>query len=271
MDHWENPIAHSIDINTPSIARMYDWYLGGTDNFPSDRKACRDLLEIAPSTCALARNNRLFLQRVVRVLALEYGVRQFIDFGCGLPTGNNVHQVAQSIDRSSRVVYADSDPIVLAHGRTLLDENDETCFVRADLTDADRIFDRPEVAGLIDRKAPVAALFVSGLHRIPDSHEPGCIVRRVTEKLASGSFVVICQLVSDSAATRQAATEFMRQTTDDNWGRVREKSEVQAYFDGLELLTPGLVEVSAWRPDSDVAPRQRTFEWEEYGGVARLP
>ncbi|WP_421107022.1 SAM-dependent methyltransferase [Streptomyces sp. NEAU-S77] len=270
MDHGENPIAHSIDINTPSIARMCDWYLGGTDNFPSDRRACRALLEIAPSTRALVGNNRLFLQRVVRVLAQDYGVRQFLDYGAGLPVRNNVHQVAQGVDRSSRVVYIDDDPIVLAHGRTLLDENDETAIIRAKLTDIDGTLDHPEVTGLIDRNAPVAALFASGLHPIPDSPGPERVIRHLASRLPVGSFIAFCQLVSDEAAVRQAATDLMQQTTGHNWGRVREKSEVQAWVSGMQLLDPGLVEVSAWRPDSDVQ-QQRTFEWEEYGGVVHLP
>lgn len=270
MDRGENPIAHAIDVNTPSVARMYDWYLGGTDNFASDRKACQELLEIAPSTGALARNNRLFLQRVVRVLARDYGVRQFLDHGSGLPTQNNVHQVAQAVDRSSRVVYIDNDPIVLAHGRTLLDENDETAFIEAEMTDTDGIFNHPDVDGFIDFDQPVAALFVSVLHCLPDSEQPGRVVRQVADRLAPGSFMVICQLVSDDAATRHAATDFMLRATGNKWGRVREKSEVREYFEGMELLRPYLVEVSTWRPDSEVAPRQRTFEWEEYGGVARL-
>ncbi|MGK7235839.1 SAM-dependent methyltransferase [Streptomyces hygroscopicus] len=270
MDHGENPIAHSIDINTPSIARMRDWYLGGTDNFPADRRACRALLEIAPSTRTLVANNRLFLQRVVRVLAQEHGVRQFLDWGPGLPTRINVHQVAQGVDSSSRVVYIDDDPIVLAHGRTLLDENDETLIVRAKTTDIDATLDHPDVTGFLDRTAPVAALFVSGLHRIPDSPGPEYVVQRVAGRLPAGSFIAFCQLVSDSAAVRQAATDFMQQTTGHSWGRVREKSEVHAWVSSMQLLDPGLVEVSAWRPDSDVTPRQRTAEWEEYGGVIRL-
>ncbi|MFD8381744.1 SAM-dependent methyltransferase [Streptomyces sp. NPDC059679] len=271
MDHGENPIAHSIDINTPSIARMYDWYLGGTDNFPSDRRACRALLNIAPCTRALVRSNRLFLQRVVRVLARDYGVRQFLDFGSGLPVRNNVHQVAQSVDRSSRVVYIDDDPIVLAHGRTLLDENDETTIVRAEMTDIDGTLDHPEITGFINRDAPVAALFVSGLHRIPDPPGPQSVVQRVAGRLAPGSFLVFCHLVSDSAAIRQAATEFMLRTTGHNWGRVREKSDVDAFVSGMKLLAPGLVEVSAWRPDSPVTTQQHTRRWQEYGGVVCLP
>ncbi|GAA1732864.1 MULTISPECIES: SAM-dependent methyltransferase [Streptomyces] len=271
MDHGENPIAHSIDISTPSIARMYDWFLGGTDNFPSDRKACRALLDFAPSTRVLVRNNRLFLQRVVRVLAQDYGVRQFLDYGSGLPVRDNVHQVAQGVDASSRVVYIDDDPIVFAHGRTLLDENDETAIMRAKMTDIDGTLDHLEATSLINLDAPVAALFVSGLHRIPDPPGPESVIQRVASRLATGSFLVFCQLVSDNPALRQAATEFMLQTTGHTWGRVRDKSEVHAWISGMQLLAPGLVEVSAWRPDSDLTPRQRTFEWEEYGGVICIP
>ncbi|MFD8335573.1 SAM-dependent methyltransferase [Streptomyces solisilvae] len=265
------PVPHSIDFKTPSIARMRDWFLGGKDNFPADREACRALLDIAPSTGALVRENRLFLQRVVRVLAQDYGVRQFLDLGCGLPAGTNVHRVAQGVDRSSRVVYIDDDPMAFAHARTLLDENDETVVVQAKSTDVDGILGHPEVTDLIDLDAPVAALFVSGLHRIPHSPGPEGVIQHVSSRLTGGGFLVFCQLVSDSPALRQSATEFMRQITGHNWGAVREKSEVRAWISGMQLLDPGLVEVSTWQPDADVTARQRVFEWEEYGGVICLP
>ncbi|WP_331765875.1 SAM-dependent methyltransferase [Embleya sp. NBC_00896] len=260
-----------IDVDTPSAARMYDWYLGGTDNYPSDRAACEELLKIVPSTRELARNNRAFLRRVVRVLAGEYGVRQFLDHGSGLPTRDNVHQVAQGIDRASRVVYIDNDPIVLAHGRMLLEENDETAVVQADMTDTAGIFDHDEVKRLIKLDEPVAALFVSVLHCIPDEADPAAMIRRVAECLPAGSFMVICQLVSEHEHIRDGVSDFMAEATGGNWGRVREEAQVREYFTGMTILEPDLVEVSTWRPDSQVAPRQETDEWIEFGGLARIP
>ncbi|WP_093802831.1 SAM-dependent methyltransferase [Streptomyces sp. Wb2n-11] len=270
MNHGGRPLYASIDVTVPSVARMYDFLLGGKDSYPADQKACAQLLEQVPSTKALAVNNRRFLQRVVRTLAAEYGVRQFIDHGSGLPTRDNVHQVAQRVDPSSRVVYIDNDPIVLAHGRALLEENASTAVIHADMRDTDGIFGHPDTRRLIDLSRPVAALFVSVLHCIPDDDDPAGLVRRVASRLAPGSFLVVCQLVSPDAAVREFVTDFMRENTQGRWGRVREESDVHAFLEGMDIVHPGLVEVSTWRPDSDVAPRQETDEWTEFGGVARI-
>ncbi|RST05242.1 SAM-dependent methyltransferase [Streptomyces sp. WAC05374] len=260
----------AIDTNVPSVARMYDYLLGGSDNYASDREACELLLKQVPSSKALAVNNRHFLRRVVRVLAKEYGIRQFIDHGSGLPTQDNVHQVAQAVDPASRVVYVDNDPIVLAHGRALLDENDRTAVIQADMRDTDGIFGHEETRRLIDFSRPVAALFVSVLHCIPDQDDPGALVRRVAERLVPGSFLVVCQLVSDRPEIRAFVTDFMAEATGGHWGRVREEHEVTEFLTGLEILEPGLVEVSTWRPDNDLAPVQQTDEWVEWGGVGRI-
>ncbi|MDH2394126.1 SAM-dependent methyltransferase [Streptomyces sp. HNM0663] len=269
MSSGERPLS-SIDVSTPSVARMYDFYLGGKDNYAADREACAALSEQAPSTQALAVNNRRFLQRVVKVLAAEYGVRQFLDHGSGLPTQDNVHQVAQRVNPSSRVVYVDNDPMVLAHGRALLEQNERTAVVRADMRDTAGVMEHPDTQRLIDLSQPVATLFVSVLHCIPDEDDPAGLLQRVIARLPPGSFLVVCQLVSAHQHIRDSVTEFMNRSTGGNWGRVREVRDVQAYLSGLDVLAPGLVEVSTWRPDSELAPRQRTHEWIEYGGVARL-
>ncbi|MEU5401485.1 SAM-dependent methyltransferase [Streptomyces sp. NPDC005963] len=260
----------AIDTTVPSVARMYDYYLGGSDNYESDREACEELLKQVPSTKELAVNNRRFLQRVVRLLASEYGIRQFIDHGSGLPTQDNVHQVAQAVAPESRVVYVDNDPIVLAHGRALLNENDRTAVIQADMRDTEGIFTHEETTRLIDFTQPVAALFVSVMHCIPDEDDPAALVRRVAEKLVPGSCLVVCQLVSDRPEIRKFVTDFMAEATGGHWGRVREQREVAAYFEGFNILDPGLVEVSTWRPDSDLAPVQQTHEWLEWGGVATI-
>ncbi|MCE4942318.1 MULTISPECIES: SAM-dependent methyltransferase [Streptomyces] len=272
MSQETRPLSSAVDVSIPSVARMYDYYLGGKDNYAVDREACEELSKVVPSTQVLAINNRRFLRRVVRWLAQEQGIRQFVDHGSGLPTQDNVHQVAQQVDPRSRVVYVDNDPIVLAHGRALLEENDNTAVIQADMRDTDGIFDSPEVRRLIDLDEPVAALFVSVLHCIPDADDPAALVRRVAERLAPGSFLVVCQLVSEDAATRDFVTEFMRVSTQGSWGRVRQQHELRSYLDGLEIQEPGLVEVSTWRPDAaDAGPKQLTQEWIEYGGVARRP
>ncbi|MFE6667275.1 SAM-dependent methyltransferase [Streptomyces sp. NPDC057697] len=260
-----------VDLSIPSAARMYDCLLDGHHNYEVDQRACEELLESAPSTKALARNNRWFLERVVRVMAEEHGIRQFVDFGSGLPTQNNVHQIAQAVDHTSRVVYVDNDPVVLAHGRSILDENDRTAIISADMGDTPYIFGHPDFTSLIDLRDPVGVLFNSVLHCIPDKNRPKDIVGRTVERVKPGSMFVICQLVSDDAQLRHDVTEFMREQTHDSWGRVRERREVDDYFDGLVVQRPGLVDVTDWRPSSELQQRQRSIEWTEYGGLAMVP
>ncbi|QQC94134.1 SAM-dependent methyltransferase [Streptomyces alfalfae] len=264
-----------VDLSVPSAARMYDWLLDGTFNYEADRAACRELLKRAPTTKALARNNRWFLERVVHTLADEYQVRRFLDFGSGLPTQNNVHQVAQTVAPDARVVYVDNDPVVRGHGRSLLDANANTAMVAGDMRDPDAIFAAPEVRRLFtdDQSAtiPRAALFISVLHCIKDVEDPAGIVRQVTSHLSPGDYVVICHLVSDDRELRDSVTDLMQQETNNNWGRVREQHEVEDLFEGLQVLSPGLVDVTDWRPDSDLRQHQRSIEWYDYGGLAQVP
>lgn len=263
-------LPYGVDVNTPSVARMYDSLLGGKDNYPSDRAACEALLEQVPSMRELALNNRQFLRRVVRSLAFEYGIRQFIDHGSGLPTQDNVHEIAQSVDPASRVVYIDNDPIVRRIGGLLLERNANTAVLEEDMRETDKIFNSEPVRRLIDFSEPVAVLFVSVLHCIPDSDRPAELVARVSDRLPAGSMVVACQLVSDSPQTRQFVTDFMAEQTRGHWGRVRERSDVADFCAPLDLVDPGLVEVSTWRPGHDDVPAQLTWEWEEFGGVGRV-
>ncbi|MCT2593193.1 SAM-dependent methyltransferase [Streptomyces sp. N2-109] len=268
MPQYDGAGRPVVDVTTPSVARMYDFYLGGKDNYAVDRAAVAELDEVVPSTRALALNNRRFLRRVVRRLAEEYGVRQFLDHGSGLPTQDNVHQVAQRVDPGAHVVYVDNDPIVLAHGRALLEEDERTVVIQADMRDTEGIFERPEVRRLVDFSQPVAALFVSVMHCLPDP-DPETLLKQVVERLPAGSFLVVNQLVSEERETRDFVTDFMDRSTHGCWGRVREPHEVARYFDGLKVLDPGLGRIDAWRPDSELCPRQRTDEWYEFGGVAR--
>lgn len=271
--HTGKQLSTEIDATVPTAARMYDYYLGGKDNYAADRAAVEELDKVVPSTRRLALNNRRFLNRVVRTLAEDYGIRQFLDHGSGLPTQENVHQVAQRVDPESRVVYVDNDPMVLVHGRALLEQDQRTAVIHADMRSTDEIFDHPETKRLIDFSQPVCALFNSVFHCIPDSDTDGplAVANRVRERLAPGSFMVMCQLVSDDPKVREFVTDFMDKVTQGHWGRVRERKDVEALFKGLEILEPGLVEVSTWRPDTEVAPRQLTDEWIEFGGVGRLP
>ncbi|WP_344162189.1 SAM-dependent methyltransferase [Kribbella yunnanensis] len=261
-----------VNMSVPSAARMYDYYLGGKDNFASDRAAVEELDKVVPSTRALAINNRRFLQRAVRVLAEEHGIRQFVDHGSGLPTQDNVHQVAQQVAKDSHVVYIDNDPVVSSHGRALLVQDHRTTVIENDMRDTETIFSHPETQRLIDFSQPVAVLFNSVFHCIPDSETDGpqAVVRRVTERLVPGSYLVMCQLVSEDPEVRDFVTGFMDQATQGHWGRVRQEKDVAEWFEGMDILEPGLVEVSTWRPDGEAVAQQETMEWIEFGGIARL-
>jgi SAM-dependent methyltransferase len=270
MPNGDTPLTDKIDVTVPSVARMYDFLLDGKDNYPADRAATEQLLEKVPSMKVLALNNRQFLRRVVRVLAEDYGIKQFVDHGSGLPTQDNVHEIAQAIHPDARVVYTDNDPIVLAHGRALLEQNENTAVIQADFRDTESIWASGEVDRLINRDEPVAALFVSVLHCIKDKDDPADVVRRVRDKLVPGSFVVVCQLVSGDPEVRRGVTEFMDVSTGGSWGDVRQESDLHRFLEGLEILEPGLVEVSTWRPDTDLAQQQPSYEWIEFGGVGRI-
>ncbi|MFD9358054.1 SAM-dependent methyltransferase [Streptomyces sp. NPDC060031] len=272
MDLGQNSRIPPIDMHTPSVARMYDWLLGGVENYDSDRQACAALLEIAPSTQLLARNNRAFLRRVVRILVEDYGIRQFLDHGSGLPTQDNVHEVAQRAHPDCKVAYIDNDPMVLAHALTTLHENTGTLVIPRDMRLTRAI--REDTDGFLDWKQPIAALFVSVLHCLPDADgdaDPAAVVRNTAALLPPGSFMVICQLVSDDPVVRNDVTRLMDVITHSRWGRVRERHEVRRYFDGLRILDPDLVDVVDWRPDTPPPPMpNRPTDWVEWGGVGRL-
>ncbi|MEE1931336.1 SAM-dependent methyltransferase [Streptomyces sp. TRM 70351] len=260
-----------VDLTVPSAARMYDWLLDGRYHYEVDRRTGEELLRHAPTIKQLALNNRWFLERVVRSLVEEHGIRQFIDFGSGLPTQNNVHQVAQSVDKTSRVVYVDNDPVVMAHGLSILDENERTAILSADMTKPDDVFAHEDFTRLIDLDQPVAVLYVSVFHCVPDEAKPKEVVRSVVERLRPGSFVVLCHLVSDDEKVRRAVTDLMLEQTRGHWGRVRERHEVEEFFEGLTIHPPGLVDVTDWRPVSELQQRQRSIEITDFGGLAQVP
>ncbi|WP_214108981.1 SAM-dependent methyltransferase [Acrocarpospora catenulata] len=258
-DHEQAP-AWVINPHVPSVARMYDYYLGGKDNFAADREAADHILAVMPYVRDFTRDNRAFLSRSVRLVA-DAGVRQFLDIGSGLPTRENVHQVAQQTAPDSRVVYVDNDPIVLAHGRALLAENPLTTVVQADLREPKTLLDHPEVRSRLDFSQPVALLLLAVLHFVADDEEAAAIVAQLRERLAPGSYVIISHghagrvSKQDEALVRDAykATKAGNLTP-------RSPEQILAYFDGLELLEPGLVPVEAWRPEYDVLP-----DWDKAG------
>jgi hypothetical protein len=259
-----------IDPSKAHIARMYDYYLGGENNFEADRMACMELDSVVSGLRGVAINNRRYLVRLVRSLATDYGIRQFLDIGSGLPTGNNVHQVAKQAHPDAKVVYVDIDPIVAVHGRALIAADASTAFILEDARNTDAILNHPDTQRLIDFSEPVALLFLTFLHQIPDDDDPVGLVRRLMRPLGTGSFLAISHPVSTDPEVRIQITDITNRTTEGHFGRVRARAEVDEFFSGLEVIPPGLVEVTGWRPD-DLPPVDQTFDLIEYGGAGRKP
>jgi hypothetical protein len=261
-----------IDTTVATVARGYAYMLGDDSNcYTVDRQAARALEDLMPGTFALARNNRRFLERAVGYLAAEYGIRQFLDHGSGLPTQNNVHQVAQKTAPGSRVVYVDYDPVVLAHqqDKALLADDNTTAFICEDVRNVEAIFSHPDTRRLISPDEPTAALWISFMHCIPDSGDPAGIIRSTMDRLPSGSYLAVSHLISDDPEVRREITDLLLTLTGGNWGRVRERKDVEEFFEGFELVDPGLVDITTWCPDD--RNEEQTSQWIEYGGVARKP
>jgi hypothetical protein len=230
---------------------MYDYVLGGKDNYAADRAAMDAALKVWPDMAYGARANRAFLGRVVTYLAAEAGIRQFLDIGTGIPTAGNTHEVAQAIAPRSRVVYVDYDPIVLAHARALLRSSEEgaTEYIDADLRDTGMILDR--AAQVLDFTQPVAVTLLSILHAIPDADDPWAIVARVLDAVPSGSYLAISTSAGDLLGPEALAR------LKDTWrGSVqqqltfRDRGQVARFFDGTDLIEPGLVPVDEWRAEA---------------------
>jgi S-adenosyl methyltransferase len=248
------------------IARVYDYWLGGKDNYPADRLAGDAVLEAYPYVAAGVRANRAFLARVVRHLAGAASIRQFLDIGTGIPTANNTHEVAQAVAPASRVVYVDNDPVVLAHARALLTSGPEgaTAYIDSDFRDIDKILE--EASQTLDFSRPVAIMLIAILHLIDDEADPHAIVARLVAAVPPGSYLAISHLSSDIAATARAqATERLRQLMHEKQ-TLRSREEVAAFFTGLEMAEPGLVRIPEWRPDNEDDAKSPSALW---GGVAR--
>jgi O-methyltransferase involved in polyketide biosynthesis len=236
-----------LDANTPNVARIYDYWLGGKDNFAADRTTAEKLSEIVPEARAAARANREFLRRAVRYSA-EAGIRQFIDLGTGLPTQANVHEVAHQIVPGARVVYVDYDPVVVVHGQALLQSDNATAIVEADLREPEKILEHHELRAMIDLDEPVAVLMVGILHFITDDEDPYGIVARFRDAMAPGSLLAICHVTADPRPHAEApVTEIYRQATAPMVPRSRD--QVLRLFDGFDLVEPGLVYAPDWRPE----------------------
>jgi hypothetical protein len=257
-------VPAGIDPTVPTAARIYDYLLGGQDNFAADRAAARQVVELAPELAQVARANRAFLGRTVRFLTAEAGIRQFLDLGAGLPTNGNVHQVAQGIAADTRVVYVDNDPSVLAHARTLTAGPDIT-FIHADLRDPAAILAHPGTRRLIDSTQPLAILFVAVLHFVPDPDAQQAVAA-FTSVAAPGSYLVMSHACSDPNPVAAAAGAEAYQAG--AYTAVpRPRTDILAFLAGFDLVDPGLVPVHQWRPSPDDPPDPGK-DW-LLGGVAR--
>jgi hypothetical protein len=246
----------SIDPTVPNVARIYDYWLGGKDNFAADREAAELSAKAVPPLPWLSRENRKFLGRAVRFCA-RAGITQFLDIGSGLPTMENVHEVAGQAAEDPHVVYVDNDPVVLSHARALL-STPRTAAARGDLTQPEEILRAPEVRRLIDFGQPVAILVVATLHFIPDEAGPAAAMARLREAMAPGSYLVIShvEVSPDHGVGTQPRSQTARDLGEAQkgtpWGPARTREEIAAFFGDLTLLEPGLVDVWDWRPDTDV-------------------
>ncbi|MDG6105712.1 SAM-dependent methyltransferase [Dactylosporangium aurantiacum] len=242
----------SVDPNRPSAARIYDYFLGGTHNFAIDREVAERAYALVPDLPQVARDNRAFLRRVVR-LAASRGVRQFIDIGSGIPTEGNVHDAARAADPDARVVYVDVDPTAVIHSREILGDDPRTAVLQADLHQADRVLSDASVRALVDFDQPVCLLLVAMLHFIPESPDLHEALRRYRDAAAQGSLLAITHGTAGSRAEQleDLANLYVRTGTP---LVLRDRAAILALFDGWELLDPGLVQLPLWRPDPGDPP-----------------
>jgi SAM-dependent methyltransferase len=245
-DFSEEPSAGAkLGPDVPSVARMYDYFLGGKDNFASDRKAAEQVSRALPGVAGVARANRMFLRRAVRHVVGQ-GVGQFLDLGAGLPTQGNVHEIARSVNPDARIVYVDNDPVVTSHGRALLARDEGTAVVEADMRDPESVLGAPAVAEMIDFDRPVCVLFVAVLHFLSDDEDPAGLLARYRDAVPPGSHVILSHAAIEERrnaevgdAYRSASAPFIART----------REQVTAFLDGLTIVEPGVVRLHEWRPE----------------------
>jgi hypothetical protein len=256
----------AFDTSVANQARIYDYLLGGKDNYEVDRVATDAVLAIYPGMVFNAKANRAFLGRAVRFLAGEAGIRQFLDIGTGIPTAGNTHQVAQDVAPESRVVYVDYDPIVLAHARALLTGTDAgaTEYIDADLRDTDTVLG--EARQLLDFTKPVAITLLAILHAVPEADDPHAIVARLLDAVPPGSYLAVTHIASDllDAQTQQGLTGVSDRMVQQDFS-FRPRAEVTRFFTGMDLVPPGLVRVEEWRPEPGQDDAAKSSLWAGIG------
>ncbi|KIE26703.1 hypothetical protein LK08_12305 [Streptomyces sp. MUSC 125] len=259
----QNGTETVIDTSKPHPARIYDYLLGGKDNYEVDQRAADELAAAAPEARIGVQANRAFLRRAVRYV-VDGGIRQILDIGTGLPTSPNVHEVAHEAAPDVRVAYVDNDPIVAAHGNALLSRSGATSIVLGDLRDPRSVLDHPDVRAVIDFDQPVALLLVAVLHFLTDAEQPAEVIATLRDALPTGSYLVLSHATGDFADRSAAQAVYNKATATLN---LRSRAEIERFFDGFELVEPGLAQVPFWRPDTTPPPRSAEIGF--YGGVAR--
>lgn len=262
------PFRDLVNSSVPNVARVYDYILGGKDNFAADREAAAEILREIPDALTACHDNRQFLQRAVRFLAGRAGIRQFIDLGAGLPTRGNVHEIAQEIDAEARVVYVDYDPVVVSHAGALMATNPTVIVINRDLRFPEQILAHPAVQAIINFDEPVAVLLVAVLHFIKDDDGPYEIAGKLKAALSPGSYLVVSHVTADQIPAetgRKAQAVYERATA-----RVspRSREAIERFFDGLEIMEPGVVNISTWHREQQRPASSRTLI---YAGMARKP
>jgi hypothetical protein len=257
-----------IDIERPSPARLYDWFLGGRHNYASDRELGRQVLEVAPNFRFVSIQNRAFLGRAVR-FALAGGIRQFLDLGSGIPTQQNVHEVVHDEFPAAHVVYVDNDPAAVTHSKHILRGTRNAAAIRADIREPEAVIEHEDVRRLIDFSQPIAVMLVAVLHFISDADKPGAMIARFRDQMAPGSYLILSHGTRDVADASVAGVERLYDDHSTVSAHARPRAEVEAFFDGFDLVEPGLVYPPLWRPDGEV-PENPELSW-FYAGVGRKP
>jgi SAM-dependent methyltransferase len=259
-------VPHGVDVTKPSAARIYDYFLGGAHNFAVDRALADQITTMTPNVGQTMRAGRAFLRRAVRFL-VGAGIRQFLDIGSGIPTVGNVHEIAQQAAPESKVIYVDVDPIAVAHSQAILEGNDRAAVIQADLREPEGILAEARQAGLIDFSRPTAILLAGVVHFVPDADDPASHVATLRNTLTPGGYLVLSHTTMDDQPPEVVQAQQLSQRTGTEIA-LRSRAQVEAYFEGLTLVEPGLVFLPAWRPDpGDVVDHPEQVA--AYGGVGR--
>ncbi|GGM46871.1 hypothetical protein GCM10012275_17390 [Longimycelium tulufanense] len=258
-----------IDLDRPSAARVYDYYLGGSHNFAVDREMAEQAIALWPNLPLIMQANRAFLRRAVRY-CVDQGIRQFLDIGSGIPTVGNVHEVAQEADPRCRVLYVDFDPVAVAHSRAILAGNERADIVHADLRKPEDIVGSPQFGRLIEPQRPMAVLMVAVLHFIDDADDPVRLVARYRDLLAPGSYLVLSHATQDGQPDKVEDHQKLYARTRTPM-HMRSRAEVGALFTGFELVDPGIVYLPQWRPESSDDVDEHPERYTGYAAVGRKP